>query len=188
MSAPASGALREPGAAEDFGVRELTHEDVATWYHVYCTRSHPATRADTFAEDWGDTRFAPILTEAGAPVHTYYAASTPQAAYMESVLHEVPLSPPGLFEVASLAHYHLVQLRLPAPLRYVSFHTLDLPRLAQPGPGRGLRLEGRRRRALPDALQAAVAGAAVRGARGKATGDRATAGRGARAGALAQAA
>lgn len=48
---------------------------------------------------------------------------------MESVLHDVPLSPPGLFEVASLAHCHLVQLRLPPSVRYVSFHTPFLPRL-----------------------------------------------------------
>ncbi|AXV99182.1 hypothetical protein CJO80_26850 (plasmid) [Ralstonia solanacearum] len=129
MSVPASCSLREPGAAEDFEVRELTHADVAVWYHVYCTRSHPSTRADTFAEGWGDTRFAPIFTVAGTPVHTYYVASTPEAAYMESVLHDVPLSPPGMFEVASLAHYHLVQLRLPASLQYVSFHTPYLPRL-----------------------------------------------------------
>lgn len=73
-------------------------------------------------------RFAPILTEAGTPVHTCYVASTPQAACMESLLHDVPLSPPGLFEVASLAHFHLVCR--PASLRYVSFHTPFLPRLA----------------------------------------------------------
>jgi hypothetical protein len=126
---PAISSLREPGAAEDFEVRQLTQADVAVWYHVYSTRSHASTRADTFAEGWGDTRFAPIVTEAGTPVHTYYVASTPQAAYMESVLHDVPLSPPGMFEVASLTHYHLVQVRLPAPLEYVSFHTPYLPRL-----------------------------------------------------------
>lgn len=122
-------SLREPDAAEDFEVRTLTHSDVADWYHVYCTRSHPATRADTFSEGWGDTRFAPILTETGVPVHSYYVASTPEAAYMESVLHDVSLSPPGMFEVAGLSHFHLVRLRLPVSLRYVSFHTPYLPRL-----------------------------------------------------------
>jgi len=129
MTGAGSCSLRAPEAAEDFEVRELTHADVALWYHVYSTRSHPDTQAQTFAEGWGDTRFAPILTETGAPVHTYYVASTPEAAYMESVLHDVPLSPPGMFEVASLGHFHLVQLRLPATLRYVSFHTPYLPRL-----------------------------------------------------------
>jgi hypothetical protein len=122
-------SLREPGPAEDIEVRELTHADVAEWYHVYCTRSHPDTRADTFAEGWGDTRFAPILTETGTPVHSYYVASTPEAACMESVLHDVALSPPGVFEVASLVHFHLVRLRLPTSLHYVSFHTPFLPRL-----------------------------------------------------------
>lgn len=129
MSGTAPCPLRAPGPAEDFEVRELTHGDVAEWYHVYCTRGHPLTGADTFAEGWGDTRFAPILTETGTQVHTYYVASTPEAAYMESLLHDVPLSPPGMFEVASLAHFHLVRLRLPASLRYVSFHTPFLPRL-----------------------------------------------------------
>jgi hypothetical protein len=121
--------LREPGAAEDFELRELSRDHVAEWYHVYGTRSHPETRADTFAKGWGDTRFAPIEAETGAPVHTYYVASTPEAAYLESVLHDVALAPPGLFESASLSHFHLVRLRLPAALRYVSFHTPYLPRL-----------------------------------------------------------
>lgn len=129
MTGAAPCALRDPAAAEDFEVRELTHAHVSEWYHVYCTRSHPSTRAGTFSEGWGDTRFAPIVTEAGAAVHTYYIASTPEAAYMESVLHDVPLSPPGMFELASLAHFHLVRLRLPALLRYVSLHTPYLPRL-----------------------------------------------------------
>lgn len=129
MSGAHPCSLRSPGAAEDFEVRELTHADVAEWYHVYGTRSHPSTRADSFSEGWGDTRFAPIVTDTGAPVHTYYAASTPEAAYMESVLHDVTLSPPGMFEVASLMHFHLVRFRLHTPLRYVSFHTPYLPRL-----------------------------------------------------------
>jgi hypothetical protein len=129
VSVRASCTLREPDPNEDFEVRELTRADVAEWYHVYCTRSHASTRADTFTEGWGDTRFAPIVTETGAPVHTFYVSSTPEAAYMESVLHDVPLSPAGMFEVASLSHYHLVRLRLPASLQYVSFHTPYLPRL-----------------------------------------------------------
>ena len=131
MITPAPGELREPGAAEDFEVRELRHQDVAEWCHVYSTQKHPSTRAETFSEGWGDTRFAPILLAAGSPepVHTYHVASTPEAAYMESVLHDVSLSPPGMFEVASLPHFHLVRLRLPASLRYVSFHTPYLPRL-----------------------------------------------------------
>ena len=51
----------QPGPAENFAVRELTHDDVVVWYHVFCTRHYPQTRADTFSEGWGDTRFAPIL-------------------------------------------------------------------------------------------------------------------------------
>lgn len=123
------GGLPEPGPGEDFEVREVTAEDVPVWYHVYCTRDHPNATARTFSEGWGDTRFAPIAQEDGTPVHTYYVAGSREAAYMESVLHDVPLSPPGMFEVASLAHFHLVKLKLPPVLRYASFHTLDLPRL-----------------------------------------------------------
>lgn len=118
-----------PGPAEDFQIREVTHEEVPVWYHVYCTRTYPSTTAYTFSEGWGDTRFAPIAQADGSPVHTYYVASSREAAYMESVLHDVSLSPPGMFEVASLVHFHLVKLKLPPKLRYVSFHTLDLPRL-----------------------------------------------------------
>ena len=129
MRTPALGEPREPGAAEDFTLLELSHRDVPDWYHVYSTHHHASTRADTFSEGWGDTRFAPILDELGAPVHTYYVANTPEAAYMESVLHDVSLSPPGMFEVASLLHFHVVRLRLPPRLRYVSFHTPYLPRL-----------------------------------------------------------
>lgn len=129
MSGISPCLLREPSPAEDFEVRELTHHEVADWYHVFSTRSHRDTRADTFTEGWGDTRFAPILCEQGKPVHTYYLASSPEAAYMESVLHDVALSPPGMFEVATLTHFHLVRLRLPPVLRYVSFHTPYLPRL-----------------------------------------------------------
>ena len=108
--------LRQPGTAEDFEVRELTRSDVPLWYHVYCTREYPSTCADTFAQGWGNTRFAPIDAADGTAVHTYYAASTPEAAYMESVLHDVCLAPAGVFELASLQHYHLAQLRLLSPL------------------------------------------------------------------------
>lgn len=129
MSEATPCALRAPEAREDFEVRELPRSEVAEWFHVYCTREHPETRAHTFAMGWGDTRFAPIQAERAEPVHTYYAASTPEAAYMESVLHDVPLAPPGVFEVASLTYFHLVRLRLPERLKYVSLHTPYLPRL-----------------------------------------------------------
>jgi hypothetical protein len=42
---------------------------------------------------------------------------------MESVLHEIPLSPPGQFDVSELQYYHLAQVQLPDPLDCVSFHT-----------------------------------------------------------------
>jgi hypothetical protein len=48
---------------------------------------------------------------------------------MESVLHEIPLSPPGQFDVAELQYYHLAQVELHDPLDCVSFHTPYLPAL-----------------------------------------------------------
>lgn len=98
------------------------------WFHVYCTKTYP-TQPDSFAQGWGDTRFAPISTGSGSPVHTYYAANTPECAYMESVLHEIPLSPPGVFDVSELQYYHLAQAALPDPLTFVSLHTPYLPAL-----------------------------------------------------------
>jgi hypothetical protein len=124
-----SCGLPVPGPAEDFTVRLVTAKDVGVWYHVYNTLEHPSTNARTFAEGWGNTRFAPLSQADGASVHTYYAASTPESVYMESVLHDAALSPPGIFEVDKLRYYHLVTLKLPSPLQCVSFHTLDLPRL-----------------------------------------------------------
>lgn len=123
-----SCGLPAPGPAEDFVVRAVTTEEVPVWYHVYNNAVHPTT-ATTFAEGWGDTRFAPINQASGAAVHTYYVASSREAVYMESVLHNVSLSPPGVFETASLRHFHLVKLQLAPSLDFVSFHTMDLPRL-----------------------------------------------------------
>ena len=118
-------SIKAPGAAEPFHVDTVGGGTI--WYHVYSTETHP-TDAFTFAKGWGDTRFAPIMDVAGVPVHTYYAASEPDVAYMESVLHDTALSPPGVFEVATLVHYHLATVRLPT-IEVVSFHTPYLPAL-----------------------------------------------------------
>jgi hypothetical protein len=123
-----SCGLKAPGPTETFNVRTLAKPEHPVWYHVYNTRTHPVT-AETFAQGWGNTRFAPIKDTLDAWVHTYYVASTAEAAYMESVLHDIPLEPPGMFEVSSLQWFHLATLELPDDLRYVSFHTPDLPRL-----------------------------------------------------------
>ncbi len=121
-------SIRQPGASEPFVLDTVTRTQVLVWFHVYCTKTYP-TKPDTFAQGWGDTRFAPISTGTGSPVHTYYVASTPECAYMESVLHEIPLSPPGAFDVSELQYYHLAQVTLPDPLAFVSFHTPYLPQL-----------------------------------------------------------
>ena len=120
--------LPVPGAAEKFTQVSIGTAEVDVWYHVYSTKRYAVT-AESFSEGWGDTRFAPILQANGTPVHTYYAASTAEGAYMESVLHDIPLSPPGHFEVDELAHYWLATLRLPGKLACVSFHTPYLPQL-----------------------------------------------------------
>lgn len=121
-------ALPPPGAAEAFTLRALTRAEVPRWYHVYSTRDFPLTAA-SFNEGHGASRFAPLQGPDGQPLHTYYAASTPECACMESLLHDVALQPPGVFEVARLAHYHLATLELDAELQCVSLHTKDLPRL-----------------------------------------------------------
>jgi RES domain len=123
-----SCGIPKPGPSEPFTLVPVARADVLVWFHVYYTKNHP-TEADTFSKGWGDTRFSPISTETGSPIHTYYAASTAEGAYMESVLHEIPLSPPGQFDVPELQNYHLAQVQLPDPLDCVSFHTLYLPAL-----------------------------------------------------------
>ena len=119
-----------PTQAEAFTTISLEHSHVPVWFHVYNTRSHP-TRADSFSEGWGDTRFAPIYAEDGTPIHTYYAASTPECAYIESVLHDIPLSPPGSFDEEQLQYLKLTQIVLPDSLCCISFHTPYLPALQQ---------------------------------------------------------
>lgn len=121
--------LPVPGPAEDFTIRTVKSKEVGVWYHVYNTRTHAAANATTFSEGWGNTRFAPIRQADGTPVHTYYVASTREAVYMESILHDVALAPPGMFEVTSLQFYFLATITLPPMLPCLSFHTLDLPRL-----------------------------------------------------------
>lgn len=117
-----------PGASEEFTEVNITFAAVDVWYHVYCTKTY-ATRPDSFNEGWGDTRFAPIYQSDGKPVHTYYAASTAECAFMESVLHDIPLEPAGQFDVDELVHFRIVELKLPATLNCVSFHTPYLPKL-----------------------------------------------------------
>lgn len=121
-------AIPAPGPNEAFATEAVDKSVVASWYHVYSTMDHP-NDATTFSEGWGDTRFAPIQCADGSPVHTHYAASTFDCAIMESVLHENPLSPPGVFYVDSLKHYHLARIELDYSLECVSFHTPYLPAL-----------------------------------------------------------
>jgi hypothetical protein len=120
--------LPVPGPAEAFTTVSVKHSDVAVWFHVYSKKNHP-THADSFSKGWGDTRFAPIHAADGTWLDTYYVASTPECAYIESVLHDIPLSPPGSFDEDELQHYHLAQVALPEPLNCVSFHTPYLPAL-----------------------------------------------------------
>jgi RES domain len=120
--------LPTPGLTEKFTPITLAPTDVGVWLHVFSTKQYPTT-PESFSEGWGDTRFAPILHDDGTPVHTYYAASTTEAAYMESVLHDIPLAPPGQFSVDELRHFHLVRLEIPGALDCVSFHTPYLPQL-----------------------------------------------------------
>jgi len=117
-----------PGTAEPFTVVPVTQEDVPLWYHAYSTHPH-STTATTFAQGWGNTRFAPIYCPDGSPVHTYYAASSLECAVMESLFHDLPLSPPGVFNLDRLTHFRLAKAMLPDSLQCVSFHTPYLPAL-----------------------------------------------------------
>lgn len=98
---PVGHSCSRPGPAEAFTEITVDVTEVSAWYHVYSTKDHPNT-ATTFSEGWGDTRFAPILREDGkTPVHTYYAANLIECAIKESIFHDTPLDPPGLFYVGS---------------------------------------------------------------------------------------
>lgn len=118
-------AIKLPGPKESFTVERLKPQ---VWYHVYCTEDHPNT-ATTFNRGWGQTRFAPIKQADGSQVHTYYAASTIRCAMLESVLHDIPLDPPGVFEVNRLPDFHLVTLALEVDIDAVTFHTPFLHQL-----------------------------------------------------------
>ena len=120
--------LQAPGLDEPFTLAQVSPDEIPKWYHVFSTKKYPATNAHTFSKGWGDTRFAPILQSDGSPVDTYYIASTPATAYMESVLHDVPLTPPGVFELESLRHFHIATIELQT-LTFVSFHSPFLPQL-----------------------------------------------------------
>ena len=113
-----------PGTDEPFTIETLAP---ALWYHIYCTETHPA-QADTFNAGWGQSRFAPFKDAAGSNVHTWYAASTLRSAMMESVLHDIPLAPPGAFQLSRLVDFHLATIKLDMPLQAVSFHSLHLPK------------------------------------------------------------
>ena len=67
-----------PGPSEAFTTVSVKHSDVPVWFHVYSIKNHP-TRADSFSQGWGDTRFAPIHAEDGTWLHTYYAAGPAEA-------------------------------------------------------------------------------------------------------------
>lgn len=120
--------LPAPGPSENFTLETLTHQQAPVWYHVFCTRDHPNT-AESFSLGWGDTRFAPIKLPDGRPVGTWYAATSERAACLESVLHDLPLDPPGVFSLADLAHYRIAALELVDAIQCVSFHTPFLPKL-----------------------------------------------------------
>lgn len=102
--------LPAPGPSENFTLETLTHRQAPVWYHVFCTRDHPNT-AESFSLGWGDTRFAPLKLPDGRPVGTWYAATSERAACLESVLHDVPLDPPGVFSLADLAHCRIPSWR-----------------------------------------------------------------------------
>lgn len=114
--------LRPPSAAEWFTTVRINAAEVPRWYHIYSTETHRTNDARTFSHGWGDTRFSPITDAAGEFVDTYYLASTVAGAYMESILHDVPI-PGGVLQTSKLAYCHLAEIELTGALTAVSFHS-----------------------------------------------------------------
>jgi hypothetical protein len=114
--------LGAPRKREAFVEETIRRSEVAVWYHVY--RPSARIKAQTFNPGLGDTRFAPLTGTS-----TYYAASTARAAYLESILHDVSLQPPGVVDLDVLRTYRIATVELPNTVRCVSFHTPFLPRL-----------------------------------------------------------
>jgi hypothetical protein len=119
-----------PGPGEKFTVCQVAHDEVPYWFHAY-SRKPPYTTntALGFNRGWGLTRFSPIHNPDGGKVHTYYAASNRDGAYMASVLHDVPLGVPAFFDRTQLETWHLAKIRLDSPISFVSFHSHHLPAL-----------------------------------------------------------
>ena len=131
-AAPVDDSLpaHPPGPSENFTVRDLSHEDAPVWYHVYSNKPPYTTNtALTFNQGWGLTRFAPIRAADGSTLHTYYAATTRDGAYLESVLHDMVLGVPGFFDKSILDTHYLAKIKLQSPLKFASFHSHDLPAL-----------------------------------------------------------
>lgn len=120
--------IQAPGPAEEFVLEEIDSDEVREWYHVFSVNPYPNT-ASGFSHGWGDTRFAPLTQPDSTPVHTYYAASTFNCAVMESVFHDVPLEPPGNFDLDKLGGYRIARIALTNPIRCVTFHSPYLPAL-----------------------------------------------------------
>ena len=119
-----------PSPDEKFVVRQLTREEVPHWYHVYSKKPpHTTNTALGFNRGWGLTRFAPIKSRDGSDLHTYYAASNREGAYLESVLHDIPLGIPAFFDQTLLKTSYLAKIRLHSPIKFVSFHSHNLPAL-----------------------------------------------------------
>lgn len=119
---------RSPGKSERFSVVSVTPSNVSVWYHAYNTQ-YAGASPTSFAQGWGNTRFAPIQLPDGSPVHTWYGASTFECALMESVFHDIPLNPPGHLDMARLADYRMTKVLIPIEMQCVSFHTPHLPAL-----------------------------------------------------------
>jgi hypothetical protein len=118
-----------PGANENFKLIDIELSEVKSWFHVYNRKPH-GSRADTFAEGWGDTRFSPIRQLNGDWVHTYYAASTIKSTLSESVLHDVSCGGQFRMSKLDLLESHIVEIEFDTPLKVVSFHSAQLDLLS----------------------------------------------------------
>ncbi len=108
--------------------RAITHKPRA-WWRVHpkrfrATQFHPGAS--------GDARFSPSYLSGGAPIPSLYAASTLQAALLETVLHDVPAPPAGfILDLDRLRDEEFVVSRVRAKraLRLIDLSTPGLKRL-----------------------------------------------------------
>lgn len=140
MVEPQGGLTEPPEALADL-VAFRTVDAGLPLHRIHADRYAPAQFNPGTA---GNARFSPIRDAASQPIATFYAASTFEAAAMETVFHDVPLIA-GL-KTLDTVHLQGLAWSMVAPRR--ALRLVDLSNTA-------LRRLGTERRALIDTLKSA---------------------------------